>query len=164
MAFMNWGTGFSVGVQAIDEEHQEMIALVNQVHDHLCSSTPDEDLKKAFERLSSYTVTHFWNEERLFLPTAYPRAAIHARKHKHLLTILGCFQSCIDRTGRYFKLEEQLDFLREWMMDHITTEDAWVGAYLTHQEAPPPVSELGNRRDGVSVPAPEINHRSTIRA
>lgn len=151
MAFMNWGNAFSVGVQAIDDEHQELMMLVNQVHDHLCSSAPDEDLQKAFQRLSSRTVTHFWNEERLFVATAYPRAAIHARKHAHLLTIIGCFQHCIDRTGHYFKLEDQLDFLREWLMDHITTEDTWVGAYLTRQEAPPSVGELGAQLEAASV-------------
>ena len=151
MAFMNWSNAFSVGVQSIDDEHQEMVALVNDVHHHLTSSTPDEDLQKAFHRLSSYTVTHFWNEESLFLATPYPRAAIHARKHVHLLTILACFQTCIDRTGRYFKLEEQMAFLHDWWLDHITTEDAWVGAYLTRQEAPPPIVEIGHQSDAALV-------------
>ncbi|MGA7711370.1 MAG: bacteriohemerythrin [Rhizomicrobium sp.] len=143
MAYVTWGTAFSVGVPTIDKEHEEWMALINQVHDFLCSSTSNEDLQKAFQRLSSHTVTHFWNEERLFHGTAFPRAAIHERKHKHLLTVLSCFQYCIDRSGRYFKLESQLDFLRDWMMDHMITEDAWLGDYLTSPEPrlPPPVVE-----------------------
>ena len=146
MAHILWSTAFSIGVPDVDQEHEELVVLANQMHDLLGSSAPDEDIQKTFRRLTSHTVTHFWNEEALFVNTAYPRAAIHARKHQHLLTILACFQTCLDRSGQYFKLEGQLGFLRDWLMDHITTEDTWLGAYLTRQESPPSVSALEDER------------------
>ena len=137
MTFLSWSSEFSVGVPSIDREHMELMDLVNQIHDKLCACAPETDLRISFLRLSTHVLRHFWNEEKLFVGTSYPRAAAHAHKHASLLAALEAFQRRLTPMGQSFALEEQLDFLRHWLMDHIATEDIWLGAYLTRDETPP---------------------------
>ncbi len=141
MTFLSWSPEYSVGMPSIDREHMELMELVNQIHDELCASAPEAALRILFLRLSTHVLRHFWNEEKLFMGTSYPRADAHAHKHACLLKSLETFQKRLIPVGQSFALEEQLDGLRHWLMDHITTEDIWLGAYLTRRELPPSCSE-----------------------
>ena len=141
MRFLSWSPEFSVGVPAIDREHMELVDLVNQIHDELGAAMPEADLRISLLRLSTHVLRHFWNEEKLFIGTPYPRADAHAHQHACLLQSLESFQKRLIPAGPEFALEEQLDFLRHWLLDHITTEDIWLGAYLTRHEPPPTVSD-----------------------
>ena len=142
MSLLSWNPSFSVGLPSIDHEHLELMELVNQIHDELRGSAPESDLRISLLRLSTHVLKHFWNEEKLFMGTSYPRADAHARKHACLLASLETFQKNVIPDGQSFALEEQLEFLRYWLMDHITSEDIWLGAYLTRHELPPSSSEL----------------------
>jgi len=117
-------------VQSLDEEHQELVGLLNDLHEELHASAPEEGIKKIFERMTVCASMHFWHEENQFEGTDYPRAAIHANKHKHLMVILSSFKKGIDRTGRHISFGDQCNFLRDWLMDHIASEDKLLGDYL----------------------------------
>ena len=134
MAYMTWSEAISVGSQSIDAEHREMMDVINQLHVSLVASDPEDKLMKIFQRLTDCTMEHFRSEEKHFVGTDYPRATIHARKHEHLVLILGCFHTGFDTTGKRVSFEEQLDFLRDWLLDHIATEDRRLGDYLNLQE------------------------------
>lgn len=130
MAYMSWTDAYSIGVPFVDEEHRELMGLINDLHEALHRSAGEAEIKKIFERLTVCTSTHFWHEENRFEGTDFPRAAIHANKHKHLLTVLACFKKGVDRTGQNVSFDDQCNFLRDWLLDHISHEDMLLGGYL----------------------------------
>jgi hemerythrin len=130
MAYMTLSGAYNIGLPSIDGEHAELMDLINQIHEGLHAHASQDELKKLFQRLTDCASTHFWREEMQFVETGYPDAAIHTHKHEHLMMILSCFQSGVDRTGRAVSVEDQLGFLRDWLLDHIDNEDRQLGNYL----------------------------------
>lgn len=137
MTYMTLGETYSIGLQSIDGEHRELMDLINQIHEALHTPAPQGEVKEMFHRLAACVSTHFWQEESQFVGTGYLDATLHARKHEHLTTVLSCFQSGIDRMGRSVSFEDQLSFVRDWLLDHITNEDQQFADYISAQERPP---------------------------
>ena len=136
-AYMTLGEAYSVGMRSIDEEHRELMDLINQIHEALHTPAPQDKVKEMFQRLAACVSTHFWQEESQFEGTGYQDAALHTRKHEHLTTVLSGFQSGIDGMGRSVSFENQLSFLRDWLLDHIANEDQQFADYINAQERPP---------------------------
>jgi hemerythrin len=133
MAYMPWNETYSVGVESIDDEHRELMGLLDELKEGLEASASEVDIKKIFRRLIICASTHFWHEEKYFEETDYPRAAVHRRKHEHLMVILTCFQKGFDQSGLHISFEDQIAFLRDWLIDHIACEDRPLGDYLNAQ-------------------------------
>lgn len=134
MAYMALSDAYSLGLQSIDGEHAELMDLINQIHAGLQAQASQDALKSLFQRLANCAATHFMREEKQFTETGYPDAALHTHQHQHLTMILSCFQRGVDRTGRPVSLEDQLGFLRDWLLDHIDNEDRQLGEYLAAQK------------------------------
>jgi hemerythrin len=136
MAYMKLSETYRIGMQSIDEEHGNLMDLINQAHEALRASAPRDEVEKMFQRLAACASTHFWQEEALFVGTGYPDAILHTRKHEHLTMILSCFERGTDRMGRSVSFEDQLSFLRDWLLDHIANEDKDFSDYLGAQTRP----------------------------
>lgn len=136
MAYMTLSGTYNLGLHSIDEEHGALMNLINQIHEALQASTPEDEVKTLFRRLTACAAAHFCQEEALFAGTGYPDAARHARQHEHLTTVLSCFQNGVDKMGRPVTFEDQLSFVRDWLLDHITNEDQELGDYLSARERP----------------------------
>lgn len=136
-AYMTLSESYTIGMQSIDAEHGELMALINQIHEALHTPTPQDEVKELFQRLAACASTHFWQEETQFVETGYLDATPHARQHENLKMVLSCFQSGIDGMGRSVSFEDQLSFLRDWLLDHIANEDQQFADYVNAQEQPP---------------------------
>jgi len=134
---MTLSESYTIGMQSIDEEHGELVALINQIHEALHTPAPQDEVKEMFQQLAACVSTHFRQEESQFVGTEYLDATLHARKHEHLTMVLSCFQSGIDGMGRSVSFEDQLSFLRDWLLDHIANEDQQFADYINAQERPP---------------------------
>lgn len=81
MDFINWHDSFSVGVRIIDDQHQQLFALINKlisaVNMHQEGKTLDAILRSVLE----YTEMHFKTEEELF--KIHPQYAAHCATHRH---------------------------------------------------------------------------------
>lgn len=133
MDYMRLGKTYSIGVPSIDDEHRELMALINQMHEGLRAPISQDEVKQMLQRLATCAATHFAHEEKQFAKIGYPDAALHTRKHEHFTMVLSCFQKGTDRMGRPVSFEDQLDFLRDWLLDHIANEDQQVVDYLDAQ-------------------------------
>lgn len=134
MANSHWGEIYKVGIPFVDDEHSTLMALIDQLQEHLYAGASEQQIGQTYSKLVSFTEAHFLHEEQNFVGTAYPRAAIHARQHKHLKTILAAFQRGIDRTGQHVPFERQVSFLRDWLTDHILNEDKPAAGYWKAQD------------------------------
>lgn len=136
MTYMTLRETYCVGLKSIDEEHGELMDLINQIHEALQASAPLDAVRTIFQRLAACAATHFCQEEAFFARTGYPEAALHAHQHEHLMMVVACFQNGVDRTGRPVSLDEQLAFVRDWLLDHIANEDHEFADYLSSHERP----------------------------
>ncbi len=78
---ISWKPEYEVGVQAIDEQHKQLFAMLDTL------TRPDEEisLTEMVLQLGRYIETHFAFEEALMQKHAYPRMADHLLQHKDLM-------------------------------------------------------------------------------
>ncbi|MDE2133410.1 MAG: hemerythrin family protein [Alphaproteobacteria bacterium] len=129
-AFLAWSDAFSVGVAQFDEEHKQLIALINELHDSARAGTTGESLGRIFDALIEHAGVHFAHEERFFDEVGFPRAALHKAMHEHLTKRLLGFRNEVGRKDSALLAEELLQFLGMALTHHIQGEDKKYGAYL----------------------------------
>ena len=130
MPLMTWSEKISVGVAELDEDHKKLVAMLNQLFDAINSGHGKESLGKTLDELIAYAVMHFAHEEKFFAQTGYPDAAAHRQEHeKFKRQVLEVQQKCKNGGSGTLSLE-LMNFLKNWLVDHIQGNDKKYGPYL----------------------------------
>jgi|WetSurMetagenome_2_1015567.scaffolds.fasta_scaffold1481035_1 hemerythrin len=122
MPLINWTDNMSVGVARIDKEHQKLIEIINLLHSEMSAGKSNQVMGKILDQLIAYTKSHFATEETLFRTYSYPQAAEHKQEHDNLTRKVLDLQAEL-KAGKTFLGAPTLDFLREWLTQHILKQD-----------------------------------------
>ena len=57
----HWTDEFSIGLQEIDEQHKELVELLNQLHVAIKEHHGSTTSRQILDKLADYTCTHFWS-------------------------------------------------------------------------------------------------------
>ncbi|MCB1897167.1 MAG: hemerythrin family protein [Zoogloeaceae bacterium] len=127
-----WSDGYSVGVQEIDEQHKELVGLLNQLHTAIHEHHGSEASRRILDELADYTRTHFMVEESLMRVSNYPEFENHKRNHEELIAQVQALQEKLD-SGQAAITFELLHFLKVWLTRHINEADKHFGDFFTQQ-------------------------------
>lgn len=123
-----WNDEFSVGVDDIDEQHVELVGLLNQLHAAVRERRGSDAVRSTLDELVDYTRTHFAVEERMMRESGYPDYAEHHVYHEALIDQVRALQQKLD-SGEASITFELLHFLRVWLMRHICESDKRFGQW-----------------------------------
>lgn len=126
-----WSDSFSVGVQEIDEQHKELVDLLNQLHTAIMEHHGSEAARRILDELADYTKTHFSVEESLMRVSNYPDFDRHKQNHEDLIGQVVALQSKLD-TGEAKITFELLHFLKVWLTNHINEADKRFGGFFAN--------------------------------
>ncbi len=132
MALMTWSSKYSVGVEALDNQHKALMNVLNELHAASMRGRAQEVAGPLLRQIVSESSEHFAAEERLMESTGYPGLAGHRAKHRKLTGKVAEFVARHERgdTAVYVQL---LYFLRDWLNQHIQTEDQeYVPSFKAH--------------------------------
>ncbi len=73
------------GVPEIDQQHQELVNMLNRLNDAVKNSESREDIYRIIDEVSSYASFHFSTEERLMVQYGYREIDAHKDHHKQLI-------------------------------------------------------------------------------
>ena len=132
MPIVNWSNEYSINVDEIDNQHQEMLGLVNNLHSSVESRTDKNILKKMLAELVVYTRMHFATEEQLMEQHDYPHHIEHKNEHRLLLQHLEFLLSAVS-IGKYPTFFSDYDISTDWMFMHISGSDKKLGEFLNSQ-------------------------------
>jgi len=130
MALFEWTDDFVIGIEMIDEDHQLLVSLINQLHAAIEANQDRDIIASVLTVLTEYTCTHFAREEKLLEKSDYPNLAEHREKHRDLSG------QVIEILRRYNENEtadiptETLIFLKEWLTKHILGTDMAYRPYV----------------------------------
>jgi hemerythrin len=130
MTLVEWNEKMSVGVSIIDDEHKNLLGMLNELYNAMVSKQSDEALGKVLDGLIAYTVYHFKHEEALFARTRYPAAAEHEKEHADLTKQVLDVQKQYREGASATLSTEVLNFLRKWLLAHILRSDKKYGLHL----------------------------------
>jgi len=117
----------SVAVDAMDREHQTLIAIMNKLHERHSAGGDFNEISGLVNELGAYTVKHFTDEERYMESIGFPGLPSHKLIHQDLL------KSFTQHVAK-FKAGRKLDddffrFLRMWLVAHIQGIDRKYGQH-----------------------------------
>lgn len=123
MTLISWRDEFSVGVDAVDHEHREMINLINELDEAMQEDASQTAVVEALGEIYARISAHFALEEKVMRDTRYTHLAEHKQDHEQLLDELLDVIDSVDDEGRYDRadLSRSLD---RWFSDHFRTHDA----------------------------------------
>ncbi len=129
MSLIKWDTNYSVKIKIIDNQHQNLVALINQLYDGVSQGKGSESAGKTLDELINYTRTHFAYEEQLFRIHGYPEYLAHKAEHDALTEKVLDFQSQF-RAGKATLALPLLSFLKDWLTNHIQGTDKRYSNFL----------------------------------
>ena len=120
-----WNDNFNTGLKIIDEQHQKLAQLLNQLAGHLALQAEIPALNLIFVELSDYAVYHFQNEESIwheYLPDDAMEAG-HIEIHNHFISMVETLKLEENSKSSELLVEETLAFLTRWLASHILETD-----------------------------------------
>jgi NNP family nitrate/nitrite transporter-like MFS transporter len=126
---ISWNEEFSVGVEAIDREHTQMLSLINQIDEVIQDGGVYEQFAPLLTELMQYTSNHFAHEEKLLEKNHCPDIDRHKKSHVRLLQELSRWQEKVAEAEAE-DMDELMLFLRIWFPGHILNVDKKDADYL----------------------------------
>lgn len=136
---IRWSSDLETGVRAIDRQHEELIGMLNELDAAHAGGCPQSVLDDVLQRLGTYVIFHFGTEEALM--AGLPHNEAHARQHRHehagFIDKLAGLRAQGADNGRQ-TMEALIDYLNEWLYQHILKSDRELAALLNRKQAARP--------------------------
>jgi hemerythrin-like metal-binding protein len=124
-----WKPEYSVHHAGIDQQHQQLVALMNELHAAMTAGKGRTVLEKILTELVAYTRRHFAYEEEQMERAGYPSLRQHRELHRALT---GQVEQYLRQwnAGQLTGGVELLSFLKDWLIKHILQTDRPLAAHL----------------------------------
>ncbi len=129
MALLNWKNDYSVNIREIDEQHKQLINMINELHDAMLAKKGKEALLSVLTKLANYCATHFAVEEKLMSGNGYPEYADHKEVHNKMTAKVKALMADV-QAGKTTISIEVMNFLKNWLDKHIMGTDKKYSAFL----------------------------------
>jgi len=123
-----WKPEYSVSVKSIDEDHQKLFDLLNQLFESMTKGNGKEIVNDIILELERYAVFHFGREESYFRVTNYPLALQHIKEHQYFKQKVAELKKDV-ASNKGMVAPDALGFLSDWLRNHIAKSDK---AYEEH--------------------------------
>lgn len=129
MALFTWSDKFSVKHQRMDEHHRRLVSLMNELDEAIAAKRGDEVVGSAIEELARYAAEHLMEEESLMEAIRYPDMENHRAIHKFFADEIAHLRLAY-ATGHLVRAQSIAQFLRDWFVHHIFSEDLKYGEFI----------------------------------
>ncbi|HKN22684.1 MAG TPA: bacteriohemerythrin [Terracidiphilus sp.] len=129
MAELIWGDKNALGFRGIDDEHKELFEAVRAIESAMARTAEPAAMGALLKKLVAAAGTHFASEEAMMREAKYPGLALHAANHQRLIEKVEAFAARHGQGGVAVN-QHAVTFLRDWLLHHIESDDARLGAWL----------------------------------
>ena len=129
MSFAEWNKLLSVGNKEVDGHHQHLIMMLNQLYEQINSGNVTISAENMVNELADYATYHFTAEERLMRIYKYPHMDSHVKEHLDFINKINEYQKTLV-SGKKVLFLDVVIFLKDWLFNHITTNDIKMGQFL----------------------------------
>jgi hemerythrin len=140
MELITWSSTFSCGIKLIDDQHKELVDLVNDMFHHSTGDDKEEReyFNKVIQKAVKYIRIHFATEEKIMSAIKYPGFTEHKRAHDlFVLKVIENIQNY--KTEKHHTLYSFTKFLKNWVLSHIAVMDK---QYFTY------IRQIATRKEG----------------
>ena len=131
--FVQWKEEYSVGVDWLDDQHRQMLAIINVLNEDLQDGCAEETIAQIAEEVRIYTRRHFESEERYLEEHDYPGLAEHRDAHRKMLAWTDQLLRPLPE-GNYDSGRNALNYLMHWWVNHIRKSDMEFARHIRRAE------------------------------
>lgn len=142
MQFFYWNESYEIGIPTIDEQHQQLVKLINNLGSALEMHVEMPRVKSFVSELRDYIDFHFRDEEKIMSQSSMPEDEIEEHKEIHrsfarkIDSVIGEKDLSDARA-----VQEIFDFLVAWLINHILGVDTSIPQYLSDSPTPAPMPD-----------------------
>ena len=133
MRLFKWSKIHAVFIPEIDAEHQNIFRLADELHRAVVGGAPADQAQSILRELIAREEDHFAHEERLMRATHYPSSAWHKGQHDTVRKRVTEFAPRIEG-GESQAALLLLEFLSDWLRNHIRLADCMMAAHVRNYE------------------------------
>jgi len=132
MRLFKWTKALAVFIPEIDAEHQTIFRMADDLHQAVLTHAPVSRIQELLRALAAYTEDHMAHEEKIMRSLRYPAFAWHKNQHDTVRKRIAYFGPLIE-TGDPEAAEMLVEFLSQWLKDHLGLADRMMTAYVRNQ-------------------------------
>lgn len=157
---LEWGPQFRTHIKIIDEQHQVLFDLINDIEDRLAEDPVDAcQLRKSIDGTVAYSLYHFVTEESLAYRTkATSGMDAHVRTHNAFRKKVKDYRHEAQKGDAEAIATDLLRYLRHWLISHILHTDVALGAEIAALENHRGTARKVSDCDGLRVAVVEDNN------
>ena len=129
-----WRQEYSTGVREMDEDHRELFRIVDSLYRVITTGEEQRVLEGVLRQVIQYAENHFKREESLMEKIGFPGRRLHEVRHAGFLEEILEMKKRVDR-GEVRQHVEFVNFFKDWIINHILTEDRKYGPFFTSKDA-----------------------------
>lgn len=122
MLRVHWRDEYCIGDDRIDQEHQALFTMVNELDEAIATAAPPSQIQGILSTLAAHTIEHFRHEEALMETFSYPGYRRHKQVHDNLLAKVTALLEQFNQPNTTLA-HDLTAFLAEWLSHHIKGED-----------------------------------------
>ncbi|MCL6588713.1 MAG: bacteriohemerythrin [Firmicutes bacterium] len=128
---IEWTSDLEVGIEEIDNQHQELFRKINELLDACNQAKGREVVGKIIDFLGGYVVEHFQCEERYMGKYNYPEFKSHQAHHVQFIQSFGELKAKFETDGPGAHIVILANrVVVGWLNSHIRNVDRQMGAFL----------------------------------
>lgn len=133
-----WKEKYKIGVELIDQQHEELFKRVSDFIRSVQSKGEWEDklvkVKETLVFMQEYVVTHFDDEEIYQQSINYPEYEKHKDIHKKFKSAISDYVKRFEDEGYTEQLIQEFGGkLMAWLIRHVAGDDQKIGDYVRNQ-------------------------------
>ena len=122
---------YHTGIAFVDEEHAALFDIIRETNNLILEELLHDKydrIVKILEELKDYTIYHFQDEEKYMISIGY--SGLEAQKYAHQAFVDRLNEINLDEVDENQQeyLEELVEFLRNWLINHIMKMDKLIPA------------------------------------
>ncbi len=124
----NWDSKYLINVKILDEQHQELFRLLNELYELPNYGGCDQKMDEILKNLLDYTVQHLDLEESLMQKYSYPEQERHTGEHQKFRHEVGRQAALF--SDKKLNIFDLIVFIQDWLTSHILYSDHKLGVFL----------------------------------
>ncbi len=126
----NFKDDYKTGIESIDDEHRKLFEIADRAYEIMIDDfIPDkyDYIVEILKELKDYATTHFKNEEDYMVSIGYKKLFTQKMEHMQFMEKMEQYDlEAVDENQKEV-IMELLDFLGNWLVDHILESDKLIG-------------------------------------
>ncbi len=122
MAFFTWKNSFCIGIKELDEQHRSLLECLNDCHTQVSKDKGARLDPELLARLKGFAATHFPAEQEMMRLFGYEGLGAQEQHHRYFTSQVEELETALAQ-GNETSAQSVLTFLRDWILEHVLSED-----------------------------------------